>query len=244
MDPSKRLVRFRDEVSVARRGELTGSRVVFGGREYDVGDVELLPPVEPTNIVGVGRTYESLLDEQGEDIPEQPTLFLMPPKTLVGHGSTVVLPDNDERISYEGEIGVVIDRECRNVPKEDASDVIKGYTCVNDITNFDRVDQGLLRAKGFDYATPIGPVVASPRAVPEDATLELRLNGERRQRTSMSDLIFSVEELVEDVSSFMTLESDDVISTGTPAGVGPLEDGDTVEIELDGVGTLVHEIER
>jgi 2-keto-4-pentenoate hydratase/2-oxohepta-3-ene-1,7-dioic acid hydratase in catechol pathway len=240
---SKR-VRFRDESGVVRNGTLSGDRVVFGGREHNVDDVELLPPVEPTKIVGVGKTYRSQLEELGEPVPERPTLFLMPPKTLVGHGQTVVLPNNDDRICYEGEFGVVIGEECRDVPREDAADVIRGYTCVNDITNFDRVDQGLVHAKAFDCAAPLGPAVVPPEAVPDDATLELRVNGKRKQRTSLSKLLFPVDELIEYASSTMTLEPGDVISTGTPSGVDSLEDGDTVEIEIDSVGTLVNDIVR
>lgn len=237
-------VRFVDEAGAVRRGRLVNDQIHFGSEQYAFDDVDILPPVEPTNIIGVGKTYKSLLDELGNEIPEQPTLFLMTPKTLVGHGNTVELPDTDEEIVFEGEIGVVIDDECRNVSKANASEYIRGYTCVNDITNFDRVDQGLVRAKAFDYAAPIGPALAPPEMVPDDATLELRVNGERKQKTSMANLIFSIEELIADVSSFMTLESGDVISSGTPAGVGPLADGDTVEVEVEGVGTLVHDVKR
>jgi 2-keto-4-pentenoate hydratase/2-oxohepta-3-ene-1,7-dioic acid hydratase in catechol pathway len=154
------------------------------------------------------------------------------------------LPDTDEEIVYEGEIGVVIDEECRNVSESNASEYIRGYTCVNDITNFDRGEHDLVRAKAFDYAAPIGPAVAPPSMIPDDATLELRLNGERKQQTSMAELLFPIEELIADVSSFMTLEPGDVISSGTPAGVGPLADGDTVEVEVEGVGTLEHDVKR
>lgn len=237
-------VRFVDDAGAVRRGRLVDDHIHFGNEQYPFDDADILPPVEPTNIIGVGKTYESLLEDLGHEIPEQPTLFLMTPKTLVGHGETVQLPATDEEIVFEGEIGVVIDDECRNVSKADAGKYIRGYTCVNDITNFDRVDQGLVRAKAFDYAAPIGPAVAPPEVVPDDATLELRVNGERKQRTSMADLIFSIEELIADISSFMTLEPGDVISSGTPAGVGPLTDGDTVEVEVEGVGTLAHGVKR
>jgi 2-keto-4-pentenoate hydratase/2-oxohepta-3-ene-1,7-dioic acid hydratase in catechol pathway len=239
-----RSVRFRDESGIARRGRLDGDRVVVGGRTYDVEDVDLLAPVEPTKVVGVGKTYRSQIEELGETVPERPTLFLMPPKAVVGPDATVVLPNDEDRICFEGEIGVVIGEECRDVPSAEAMDVVAGYTCVNDITNFDRVDQGLVQAKAFDCATPIGPVVAPPSSVPDDPTLELHLNGEREQRTSLSKLLFPVEELVEYASAGMTLEAGDVISTGTPAGVGPLHDGDTVEVTLDGVGTLTSHIVR
>jgi 2-keto-4-pentenoate hydratase/2-oxohepta-3-ene-1,7-dioic acid hydratase in catechol pathway len=179
-------------------------------------------------------------------IPDRPMLFLKPPNTISSHGDTVVLPRNKDEVEFEAEIGIVIGTQCRNVDETDAMDVVAGFTCVNDLSNRDdqRVEQNWVRGKAFDNAAPIGPVVADPEHVPEDACVQLAVNGETRQSSSRSEWIFSLEELVSEVTQYMTLERGDIISTGTPAGVGPLEDGDTVEVTVEGVGTLEHTVKR
>jgi 2-keto-4-pentenoate hydratase/2-oxohepta-3-ene-1,7-dioic acid hydratase in catechol pathway len=157
----------------------------------------------------------------------------------------VPLPAGKERIDYEAELGVVIGEQCRNVSQPNAQDVIAGYTCVNDLSNRDdqAIEQNWVRGKAFDNAAPIGPLIATPEHVPEDATIESRVNGELKQSSSRDQFIFSVPELIEEITTYMTLEPGDVISTGTPAGVGPLADGDEVEIEIEGIGTLRHTVE-
>ncbi|MDY7083180.1 MAG: fumarylacetoacetate hydrolase family protein, partial [Halobacteria archaeon] len=211
--------------------------VEFGGERYDVGDneVEILPPSNPTKIVCIGLNYADHAEETGSEVPDRPLLFLKPPNAVAGHGDTVTLPAGKERVDYEAELGVVIDSQCRNVSREGAMDVVKGFTCINDISNRDdqREEQNWVRGKAFDNAAPFGPVVAEPQHVPEDASIEMRVNGEVKQESSRDEFIFSVPELIEE---------GDVISTGTPAGVGPLEDGDKVEVEVEGVGTLEHEV--
>jgi 2-keto-4-pentenoate hydratase/2-oxohepta-3-ene-1,7-dioic acid hydratase in catechol pathway len=171
-------------------------------------------------------------------------LFLKPPNTLASHGATVTLPGGKERIDHEAELGVVIGTQARNVSRETAMDHVAGFTCVDDLSNRDdqREEQNWVRGKAFDGAAPIGPVLADPEHVPDDARVQARVNGETRQDGSRSQLIFSVPELVAEITTYLTLEPGDVISTGTPAGVGPLADGDRVEIEVEGVGTLAHDV--
>ena len=238
------LVRFRDPSGYARTGEWTDRGIEFGGQTYDQGDVAILPPVEPTKIVAVGRNYRSVIDEEGVEPPTVPRLFFKPAHTVAGHGDTVSLPPDKDEVVFEAELGVVIGEQAKNVPRAKAEDVIEGYTCVNDISNLDDRDigDGGVRVKGFDGAAPIGPVVAPLDEVPDDATIELRLNGTVKQHGSVADLLFSVPELVEEITSYPTLEPGDVISTGTPGGFGPLSDGDHVEITIEGVGTLEHDV--
>ena len=235
-----RHVRFRDEAGSVRNGEWTDDGIEFGGRTYDHDEVDVLPPVEPSKIVCVGLNYANHAEETDSDIPERPLLFLKAPNALSGHGDTISLPQDKERIDYEGELGVVIGEQCRNVAAEDAESVIAGYTCVNDVSNREdqRVEQNWVRGKAFDNSAPVGPVVATPEHLPDGASIEVRQNGEVKQSSSIDDLIFPIPELVAEITKLMTLEEGDVIATGTPAGVGPISGGDVVEVEVEGVGTL------
>jgi 2-keto-4-pentenoate hydratase/2-oxohepta-3-ene-1,7-dioic acid hydratase in catechol pathway len=251
-------VRFRDPSGSVRTGEWlnddgevadteTASEdgvVAFGGESYDPSEVEILPPVDPSKIVCIGRNYADHADEMGSDVPGRPLLFLKPPNTVTSHGTDVALPAGKERIDYEAELGVVIGQQCRNVAEADAMDVVAGYTCVVDLSNRDdqREEQNWVRGKAFDNAAPMGPVVADPEHVPEDASIELWVNGEKHQSSTRDHLIFSIPELIAEITEYVTLEPGDVIATGTPEGVGPLSDGDTVTVEIEGVGRLAHSV--
>jgi 2-keto-4-pentenoate hydratase/2-oxohepta-3-ene-1,7-dioic acid hydratase in catechol pathway len=251
-------VRFRDPAGTVRTGEWldgdgtvagsevagTGGQIVFGDRTYDPGDVEVLAPCDPSKIVCIGRNYAKHADERGEDVPDRPLLFLKPPNAVASHGSDVRLPAGKERLDYEGEIAVVIGQQCRDVSAEEAMDVVAGYTCFVDLSNRDdqEREQNWVRGKAFDNAAPIGPVVATPDHVPEDAGIRLWVNGERRQSSTRDHLIFLVPELIAEITTYLTLEPGDVIATGTPEGVGPLADGDEVTVEVEGVGRLRHSV--
>jgi len=239
-----RRVSFRDPAGTKRTVALTDGEVAFGNQTYDLDEVQLLPPVDPSKIVCVGLNYSDHAEETDSDIPERPLLFIKTPNTLAAPGSTVQLPEDKERIDFEAELGVVIGSQCRNVPADQAEDVIAGYTCVNDISNRDdqRQEQNWVRGKAFDNAAPMGPVLATPDEVPSDASISLQVNGETKQDSTIENLIFSVPELIEEITTLMTLEPGDVIATGTPAGVGPLSDGDEVAIDIEGIGTLSHDV--
>jgi 2-keto-4-pentenoate hydratase/2-oxohepta-3-ene-1,7-dioic acid hydratase in catechol pathway len=173
-------------------------------------------------------------------------LFLKPPNALAGHGDAVTLPAGKDRVEHEAELAVVIGEQCRNVAVEDAPDVVAGYACADDVSNRDdqRREQNWVRGKAFDGSCPLGPVLATPDEVPDDADVELRVNGETRQRSSIEHFVFTVPELIAEITEYVTLERGDVIVTGTPEGVAELEDGDRVEVEIEGVGTLEHGVER
>ncbi|SEO77723.1 2-keto-4-pentenoate hydratase/2-oxohepta-3-ene-1,7-dioic acid hydratase (catechol pathway) [Halogranum amylolyticum] len=237
-------VRFRDPAGAVRRGEWHDDAITFGGERYDHDEVDVLPPVEPSKIVCIGRNYADHAAEMDNDVPDRPLLFLKPPNTLAGHGDTVTLPAGKERLDYEAELAVVIGEQCRHVASEDAMNVVAGFTCLNDISNRDDQNRetNWVRGKAFDGAAPVGPVVADPEHVPDDAAVRLRVDGELRQEGSRDQLFFDVPTLIEEITTYMTLEPGDVISTGTPAGVGPLEDGARVEVEVEGVGTLEHAV--
>ncbi|AWB27976.1 fumarylacetoacetate hydrolase family protein [Halococcoides cellulosivorans] len=252
-------VRFRDDAGNVRGGRWTtidGDPAVtsaadpvgdgsFDDDTYRLDEVEVLPPSHPTKIVCVGLNYRDHAAEQGKSVPDRPMLFLKTPNTIRGHGATVTLPKGKSRVDHEAELAVVIGQRCRNVDRENAEDVIAGFTCMNDLSNRDdqQREQNWVRAKAFDGAAPLGPLIATPDHVPRDATVECRVNGELRQQSSREEFIFSIPELIEEITAYMTLEPGDVISTGTPAGVGPLEDGDRVEITVEGIGTLANDVE-
>jgi 2-keto-4-pentenoate hydratase/2-oxohepta-3-ene-1,7-dioic acid hydratase in catechol pathway len=250
-------VRFRDPAGSVRTGEwvdgdepadttTAGSdgKIVFGGHRYDPAEVEILPPCEPSKIVCIGLNYADHADERDSTVPDRPLLFLKPPNAVASHGSDVTLPAGKERIDYEAELGVVIGEQCRHVPESEAMDVVAGYTCMVDLSNRDdqRQEQNWVRGKAFDNAAPIGPVLATPEHVPDDASVELWVDGEKRQSSSRSQLIFPIPELIAEITSYLTLEPGDVIATGTPEGVGPLSDGDQVTVEVEGVGRLRHTV--
>ncbi len=241
-------VRFRDPAGAVRRGEFENGHVRFGNESYalESDEIDVLPPCEPSKIVCIGRNYADHADEMGSDVPDRPLIFLKPPNTIASHGDTVTAPAGKERIDYEAELGVVIGEQCRHVPISEAMDVVEGFTCVNDISNRDdqEKEQNWIRGKAFDGAAPLGPLLATPDEVPADASVQSRVNGELKQDGSREQLIFPIPELIAEITAYMTLEPGDVIATGTPEGVGPLSDGDEIEIEIEGVGTLAHSIRR
>jgi 2-keto-4-pentenoate hydratase/2-oxohepta-3-ene-1,7-dioic acid hydratase in catechol pathway len=196
-------------------------------------------PLRPSKIIGIGRNYVAHARELGNEVPEVPILFFKPPTSLIGPGEPILLPRVSQRVEFEGEIGVVIARRIRNADADLAERSIGGYVCVNDVTcrDLQKTDGQWGRAKGFDTFCPAGPRVASGLDW-RNLELTCRVNGVERQRARATEMHFPIPELVSFLSQIMTLEPGDLIATGTPAGTGPLSDGDTVEVEISGVGTL------
>lgn len=196
-------------------------------------------PVRPSKIVCVGRNYLAHAKELGNEVPVVPMLFFKPPSALLAAGDPIVLPDTSRQVEHEAEIGVVIGTRMRGAAPADAERGIGGFVCVNDVTcrDLQKTDGQWGRAKGYDTFCPVGPAVRSEL---DWRTLEVigRVNGEERQRGRATDMQFSIPELLSFISGIMTLEPGDLIATGTPAGVGPLRDGDVVEVEIPGVGVL------
>jgi 2-keto-4-pentenoate hydratase/2-oxohepta-3-ene-1,7-dioic acid hydratase in catechol pathway len=214
--------------------------VQFTGATFPLDDVRLLAPVLPSKVVAVGRNYADHAREMGGEPPAEPVLFLKPSTAVVGHGDPIAYPVKlTQRVDYEGELAVIIGRLCREVPAAQAAEVIFGYTCANDVTARDLQarDGQWTRAKGFDTFCPLGPWIETD-ADPADLELTTVVNGEVRQQTRTSQLLYDVPALVEYVSTVMTLLPGDVLLTGTPAGVGPLEDGDEVSVTIENIGSL------
>jgi 2-keto-4-pentenoate hydratase/2-oxohepta-3-ene-1,7-dioic acid hydratase in catechol pathway len=191
-------------------------------------------------IVCVGRNYLEHARELGNEVPERPLIFFKPPSALLADGAAIVLPRQSERVEHEGEIAVIIGARARNVPAKNAVDHVAAYAPLNDVTARDlqKLDGQWTRAKGFDTFCPLGVPVPANGRDPAELEVICRVNGEVRQHGRAADMAFSVPVLIAYISSIMTLEPGDVIATGTPAGVGPLQPGDMVEVEVPGVGTI------
>ncbi len=235
-------------------GALEGSQVVefvgtpFGAfkrgrRKFSLKQVVLLAPVVPSKIVAIGLNYRDHAEEVGMAIPDEPYIFFKPPSAIIGPEDPIVLPEMSERVDYEGELAVVIKKACRRVPAARARDYVLGYTCLNDVTARDiqRRDGGPCRAKAFDTFAPLGPCIATD-VEPNAVDVETYLNGERRQASNTKMLIFPVEDLITRLSQVMTLLPGDVITTGTPAGIGPMHAGDRVEVRIEGIGALKNSV--
>ena len=193
----------------------------------------------PGKIVCVGRNYREHAKELGNEVPAEPLIFLKPPSSVIGEGTPIVLPPVSSRVEFEGEIGVVIGKALRRATEQEARAGIRGVLAVNDVTARDlqKSDGQWTRAKGFDTFCPLGPLHAAPDDLTA-ITVVTRVNGAERQRATAATMVFSIPALLRYISSIMTLEPGDLVATGTPAGVGPLADGDVVEVELEGLSRI------
>ena len=213
--------------------------------QFPLAEAKLLAPVTPTKIVCVGRNYREHAKELGNEVPVELLIFLKPPSSVIGPGAEIRRPQVSKRVDHEGELGVVIGKECRGLGElADVRPYIRGYTCVNDVTARDLQNQDgqWTRAKGFDTFCPVGPVVSDELDPWRGVEVETRVNGQVRQHGNTRDFIFPLDAIVRYISRVMTLLPGDLIATGTPAGVGPLQAGDRVEVSVAGVGTLANTV--
>lgn len=228
-----------DEVAVLN-GDPFFHGVQTTGTRHALEDVRLVAPIIPrSKVVAFGRNYAEHAAEMGHEVPAQPLMFLKPNTAVVGPGEPVQLPSFSDEISYEAELAVVIGRICKDVPAHDADAVIFGYTCANDLTARDaqRTDGQWARAKGWDGSCPLGPWIET-ELEPDALSIKARLDGDTVQDGTTADMIHGVRELVAQASAAFTLLPGDVLLTGTPAGVGLVREGQRVEVEIEGIGTL------
>jgi 2-keto-4-pentenoate hydratase/2-oxohepta-3-ene-1,7-dioic acid hydratase in catechol pathway len=201
----------------------------------------LLPPVVPSKIVCIGRNYREHAAELGNEVPKEPLLFLKAPSSLIAHKAEIRIPTISQRVDFEGELAIVIGKRCSKIgADEDVRQYIRGYTIVNDVTARDlqKSDSQWSRAKGFDTFCPTGPFITDEIDPDAGIGVQTRLNGELRQDSNTRDLIFPIAHLLRHITAAMTLYPGDLIPTGTPSGVAPMQPGDTVEVNIDGIGTL------
>lgn len=251
-----RVIRYRQEDEKPRYGWVFEDKVgeiegaIFGQfkraeAEIPIESVEIIAPVEPSKIVCVGRNYAAHAEEHGAEVPDLPLLFLKPPSAIIASGKTIILPPQSKTVEHEAELAIVIGKRGKWIQTEEVSDHIFGYTIANDVSARDlqRRDGQWTRAKGFDTFCPIGPWIETEFDA-TDALITCYVNEEMRQIASTRDMVFPVSQLIVFISSVMTLEPGDVILTGTPAGVGPLEDGDEVVISIEEIGELKNSVEQ
>jgi 2-keto-4-pentenoate hydratase/2-oxohepta-3-ene-1,7-dioic acid hydratase in catechol pathway len=249
---SERLFRYNDRGTLRYAMERDGSLHELTGDPFGdhragapiaggLASLTLVAPVSPSKIVCVGLNYSDHAAEQNKPLPAEPLLFIKPPSAVVGPGEAIQLPPGVGRVDHEAELGIVIGRRAHRVSRAHAWAHVAGLVCVNDVTARDlqNKESQFTRCKGFDTFAPIGPCVALG-ANGSERTVEGWVNGKRRQASSTRHLIFPIDHLVEFISFVMTLEPGDIISTGTPAGIGPLTDGDSVTVTVEGVGELTN----
>jgi 2-keto-4-pentenoate hydratase/2-oxohepta-3-ene-1,7-dioic acid hydratase in catechol pathway len=217
--------------------------ISFTGERRQITSVRLLPPVLPSKVVAIGKNYADHATEMGGDVPERPLVFLKPSTAVVGSGDVIAYPPSSSRVDYEGELAVVIGRLCRDVPESRAAEVVFGYSCANDVTARDQQasDGQWSRAKGYDSFCPLGPWIET-EVSPDDLRVTTTLNGETKQDGRTSQIVHKIPALIAYITACMTLLPGDVILTGTPAGVGPMEIGDEVAVEIEGIGRLVNTV--
>ncbi|MCL2281274.1 MAG: fumarylacetoacetate hydrolase family protein [Dehalococcoidia bacterium] len=217
--------------------------IYYSGQNFKLSDVKLLAPCCSSKVVAIGLNYKAHAAELKHDIPESPLMFLKPSTAVIGHGDDIIYPVISKQVDFEGELGVVIGKQAYLVSTADALKYVLGYTCFNDVTARDlqRKDGQWTRAKGFDTFAAVGPWVETNLDT-SALKLETFLNGELKQSSNTANMIFSVAELVSAVSQVMTLLPGDIIASGTPNGIGPMQIGDEVEVKIDGIGSLQNRV--
>jgi 2-keto-4-pentenoate hydratase/2-oxohepta-3-ene-1,7-dioic acid hydratase in catechol pathway len=249
-----KIVRYLQD-GIARHGALEGDAIAPlegplealkkspGAKALEASGVKMLAPVAPSKIVAVGVNYRDHAREMGRELPAEPLIFIKPSTCVIAPGDPIVYPPQSQLVHYEGELAIVIARKASKVSEKDARHYVLGYTCLNDVTARDlqRRDVQFTRGKGFDTFAPLGPLIATD-VDPTDLAIETRVDGEVRQHGRTSDMIFGCDFVLSYISHIMTLLPGDVISTGTPAGVGSMKPGDFVEVEIEKIGCLTNTV--
>jgi len=215
----------------------------FTGRSWPLADVRLLAPILASKVIAVGRNYAAHAAESGNEVPEEPVIFLKPNTSIIGPGAQIVIPRNASVVHHEAELAVVIGRPCKDVPAAKAREVILGYTVANDVSARDHqaADGQWTRAKGHDTFCPLGPWIETDLDA-SDLEISAEVDGQQRQRSRTSLMVHDIPKLIEWISAVMTLLPGDVILTGTPEGVGPIVPGDTVSVTVEKIGTLTNPV--
>lgn len=210
---------------------------------YSLEDIIFTPPVSPSKIICVGLNYKDHALELGMDLPSEPKIFLKPPSSVIAHMDNIEYPEMSSEVDYEAELAIVISKTGKNIPLDETDDYIAGYTILNDVTARDlqRKDEQWTRAKSFDTFAPIGPFIETEMD-PMNQDISLSINNELKQNSNTKNMVFSPNDLVEFISRIMTLNSGDIIATGTPSGVGQMKKGDLAEVKIDGIGLLKNKV--
>jgi len=242
-DPLFGVLNDQDAILVLR-GDPIYSGIIPAEKSLKLSDVKLLAPVIPrSKVVCIGKNYADHAAEMDSEVPSEPIIFIKPNTSVIGPNELIIWPRMSERVDYEAELAIVIGRICKEVPASKAKDVIYGYTLANDVTARDlqKKDGQWSRAKGFDTFCPLGPWIET-EFIPGDQKITSTLNGELKQSSMLSEMIFKVPQIIEFVTNVMTLLPGDVILTGTPAGIGPMPSGASITVAIDGLGALTNKV--
>ena len=242
-DPLFGVLNDQDAILVLR-GDPIYSGIVPAEKSLKLSDVKLLAPVIPrSKLVCIGKNYADHAAEMNSEVPSEPIIFIKPNTSVIGPNEVIIWPRMSERVDYEAELAIVIGRICKEVPASKAKDVIYGYTLANDVTARDlqKKDGQWSRAKGFDTFCPLGPWIET-EFIPGDQKITSTLNGEVKQSSMLSEMIFKVPQIIEFVTNVMTLLPGDVILTGTPGGIGPMPSGASITVAIDGLGALTNKV--
>ncbi len=251
-----RFVRYLNEAGEIKWGlvntqfnflEIEGDRFTqwsVTDRSVDSNKVKILPPCEPSKIVAVGLNYKDHAAEMKLPIPDEPLLFLKATSAVIGCNDKIIIPEQSKRVDYEAELAVIIKNEIHDIDEDEVDGNILGYTCFNDVTARDiqNKDGQWARAKSFDTFAPVGPYVTK-KIDPDNVNIRLYLNGELKQSGNTKNFIFRTRFLISYISKMMTLKRGDIVTTGTPAGIGQMKKGDHVEVEIEGLGRLINTVE-
>lgn len=236
-----------DASPAVRYGSIEGTEIFAGTERFPLSEVKLLPPSAPSKIVCVGRNYAEHARELGNEVPEEPLLFLKPPSSLIGQDDEIVYPALSKHVDFEGELGLVIGATAKHLTRENAMDAVRGYTIVNDLTARDlqKADKKnpWIRGKGFDTFCAVGPwIVPKDELRLDDVRIQTFVDDAPRQDGFARDMLFPITDILVYITQFMTLEPGDLIATGTPPGVGPVQPGAVIRIEVSGIGALVNRV--
>lgn len=239
-------IRFRDASGQVRIGSHDNGTVLSGKRKYAFSDIDVLPPTNPEKVIVLDRNQERILPMHGFEKPTKPRFYTKTPNTVVGHGDTVEIPDADNPVVCEGELAAIVGQQCRNFSGENPEDVLLGYTCTNDLLVQGGFidDPAEVKGNNFDTSNPVGPVVVPTNRITPTSQLTLRINGETVSETDFSTQIFSLSRILSDITQFVTLERGDVIIFGAPTDQFVITEGDTLEVHIEGIGTLENDVIR
>ena len=231
-----------DEITVIRGSFF--NQYEMTDKKYSISEISFLSPVLPTKIICVGQNYLGHIEELGVPVPKEPVIFFKPPSCLIGHEHPIIYPTDAKRVDYEGELAVIIKKEMRNVNKSDALNFVLGYTCFNDVTERNLVGSSpflLSLSKGMDTFGPCGPYIVTDLD-PNRLMLKTFLNGELKQQDNTQHCVFSIQRVLSYICRYITLLPGDIVTTGTPQGIAPMQPGDRVEVEIEGVGRLKNSV--
>lgn len=237
-------IRFLDKTGAVRIGERIGDEIECGRRTYLMDEVNILPPTRPEKVIVLDRNQQRMIELLGFEKPSEPRYYTKTPNAVVGHNDTVEIPDVSHDVVCEGELAAIIGRQCRNVSNPDIDDLLLGYTCTNDLLVRDGFaeDPAAVKGNNFDSSSPIGPVVVPPTRINPESKITLRMNGKTKTETDFSTQIFSLSQILTDITQYVTLERGDVIILGSPMDQFVVSEGDTVEVEIEDIGTLQNDI--